>query len=93
MLLEERLITTAQLEEALEAQVIHGGRLGTNLVELGFTQEKDLARLLGKQHGVPFASGEMVPDPLALALADANFLDDNDLVPMRIEATRASPRS
>lgn len=90
MLLEERLITAAQLEEALEAQVIHGGRLGTNLVELGFTQEKDLARLLGKQHNVPFASGEMVPDPLALALADSSFLDDNDLVPMRIDATRVT---
>ena len=90
MLLEERLITAAQLEEALEAQVIHGGRLGTNLVELGFTLEKDLARVLGKQHGVPFASGEMVPDPLALAIADLQFLDDHDLLPMRIEATRVT---
>jgi hypothetical protein len=88
MLLQERLITPAQLEEALEAQVIHGGRLGTNLVELGFLPEKDLARMLGKQHNVPFASGEMIPDPVALAVADPNFLDDNDLLPMRIEPTR-----
>ncbi len=90
MLLEQRLITAAQLEEALEAQVVHGGRLGTNLVELGFTQEKDLARTLGKQHNVPFASGEMVPDPQALALADPQFSDDNDLLPMRVEATRVT---
>ncbi|MBS1150915.1 MAG: ral secretory system protein N-terminal domain protein [Myxococcaceae bacterium] len=88
MLLEERLIEAAQLEEALEAQVIHGGRLGTNLIELGFLKEKDLARVLGKKFGIAFASGEMVPDPLALALAEANFLDDNDLVPMRVDPTR-----
>ncbi len=88
MLLAERLIEAGQLEEALEAQVIHGGRLGTNLVELGFLAEKDLARVLGKKHNVAFASGAMVPDPLALALADAKFLDDNDLVPMRVDPTR-----
>ncbi len=88
MLLEERLIEAAQLEEALEAQVIHGGRLGTNLVELGFLNEKDLARMLGKKHSVAFASGEMAPDPAALALAEPKFFDDNDLVPMRTDATR-----
>lgn len=90
LLIEERLIGGGQLEEALEAQVIHGGRLGTNLVELGFLNEKDLARVLGRQHGVGFASGEMVPDPHALTLADARFLDDNDLVPMRVDATRVT---
>jgi hypothetical protein len=88
MLLEERLVTAAQLEEALEAQVVHGGKLGTNLCELGFLQEKDLARLLGKLHNCPYASGEMQPDPAAMALADEQFLDDNDCLPMRADATR-----
>ncbi len=88
MLLEEKLVEASQLEEALEAQVVHGGRLGTNLVELGFLGEKDLARTLGKRHNIAFASGEMNPDPQALAVADAKFLDDHDLVPMRIDATR-----
>lgn len=88
LLIDERLIAAAQLEEALEAQVVHGGRLGTNLVELGFLGEKDLARVLGKQHNVAFASGEMVPDPQALTVAEPNFLDDHDLVPMRVDATR-----
>lgn len=88
MLLEEQLVTKAQLEEALEAQVIYGGKLGTNLCELGFLQEKDLARVLGKLHNVPYASGEMQPDPAALALADPQFLDDNDCLPMRVDATR-----
>ena len=88
MLLEEKLVDSSQLEEALEAQVVHGGRLGTNLVELGFVNEKDLARTLGKRHNIAFASGEMIPDPTALAVAEPKFLDDHDLVPMRIDATR-----
>jgi len=90
LLLGEGLVTTEGLEEALESQVIHGGRLGTNLVELGLLQEKDLARLLGKQHNCAFAAGEMVPDPKALALVDANFADDKDVLPMRVDATRLS---
>jgi hypothetical protein len=88
LFLAERLITPAHLEEALEAQVIYGGRLGTNLLELGFCQEADLARLLGKRHSMPFASGEMLPDPAAIAVADVRFFDDADVLPMRIEPTR-----
>lgn len=88
LLLEEKLIQPAQLEEALETQVVHGGRLGTNLVELGFLKEIDLARVLGRQHSLPYASGEMLPDPSALAVASRQFYDDEDVLPMRIEATR-----
>jgi len=88
LLLEEKLLTQAQLEEGLETQVVYGGRLGTNLVELGFLKEADLARVLGRQHSLPFASGEMVPDPAALAVADVGFYDDQDVLPMRLEATR-----
>ncbi|MCI0672827.1 MAG: general secretion pathway protein GspE, partial [Myxococcaceae bacterium] len=47
-LLAEKLITQEQLQEALAAQVVHGGRLGTNLVELGRLKEEDLARVLGQ---------------------------------------------
>jgi hypothetical protein len=88
LLLQEKLVTGAQLEEALETQVIHGGRLGTNLVELGFVKEADLARVLGKLHNMPFSAGEMIPDPQALALTDRQYYDDQDVIPMRVDATR-----
>jgi hypothetical protein len=90
LLLEERLITPDALEEALESQVVHGGRLGTNLVELGLVTEQDLARVLGRQHNVASASGEMVPDPRALELVDLNDADEKDYLPMRMDATRMS---
>lgn len=88
LLVAQRLVTAAQVEEGLETQVVHGGRLGTNLVELGFVAEADLARVLGQQHGLPYASGEMVPDPQALAVAERQFYDDQDVLPMRVDATR-----
>ncbi|WP_309895657.1 hypothetical protein [Archangium sp.] len=90
LLLEERLISPDALEEALESQVVHGGRLGTNLVELGLVKEQDLARVLGRQHNVASASGEMVPDPRALELVDLNEADEKDYLPMRMDATRLS---
>jgi hypothetical protein len=90
LLLQEHLITPEALEEALESQVVHGGRLGTNLVELGMVSEQDLARVLGQQHGVASASGEMVPDARALQLVDLNDADEKDYLPMRVDTTRMS---
>ncbi|HEY0093502.1 MAG TPA: hypothetical protein VGB96_04225, partial [Archangium sp.] len=90
LLLQENVITPEALEEALESQVVHGGRLGTNLVELGLLSEPELARLLGKQHNVASASGEMIPDPRALELVDLNEADEKDYLPMRVDATRMS---
>src|SRR6185369_14708782 len=88
LLLSEKLIKKDALDEALEEQVIHGGRLGTILIEMGLLDEKDLARCLGRLHNCAFASGEMHPDPQAMALVEQQYCDDKDLLPMRAEPTR-----
>ncbi|WP_224242860.1 GspE/PulE/PilB domain-containing protein [Hyalangium gracile] len=90
LLIQEKLISPQALEEALETQVVQGGRLGTNLLELGMITEKDLARMLGQLHGCAHASGELTPDPQALQLVDLNDADDKDYLPMRVDATRLS---
>ena len=36
LLVASGLLTADQVEQALRAQVLWGGRLGTNLIELGF---------------------------------------------------------
>ena len=53
ILLENRLITTAQLEEAIQNQVIYGGKLGTNLLELGYINLAVLSKVLARKHGCP----------------------------------------
>lgn len=52
-LVKDSLITREQLKLALERQVIFGGRLGTNIVELGIMTEKDLLSFLSRYFRVP----------------------------------------
>src|SRR5258708_3881029 len=55
LLLAAGLVTADQVEQGLRAQIMWGGRLGTNLVELGHLELDDLARMLGRQHRIPAA--------------------------------------
>ncbi len=48
-------ITAAQRDEALRAQVLYGGRFGTNLIELTAIDLDDIAQALGRQHQHPAA--------------------------------------
>lgn len=89
LLVQQKVVTPAQIEEALAAQVIHGGRLGTNLVELGHLTEEQLAKALGQQHGIQYAFGaQLAPQPDALALLDTNYADDKDVLPLWVEGNR-----
>src|SRR5205809_6052209 len=44
-------LTEEGLEEAMDWQVLYGGRIGTNLLELKLVEEEQLAHALGKQLG------------------------------------------
>lgn len=52
-LLENKYITDAQLEQALERQRFQGGRLGHNLIALGFIREEQLATVFQRVPQVP----------------------------------------
>lgn len=53
LLVDAGLINNAQLQEALRHQRIAGGRMGSNLVALGFVSEDVLMDFLAHQTGVP----------------------------------------
>jgi type IV pilus assembly protein PilB len=53
MLIKAGLLTPQRLQEALEYQKSNGGKLGLNLVKLGFVKDEDLTRILSQQYGVP----------------------------------------
>src|SRR4026208_892214 len=53
LLLKEKHITPAQLQEALNYQKTSGGKLGYNLVKMGFVKDEEITALLSKQYGVP----------------------------------------
>ena len=56
MLVQEKIITEGQLEEALRNQVIFGGKVGTNLIELGYITTERLSDALARHKGFPQAN-------------------------------------
>src|SRR5262249_36476292 len=55
LLVAAGLLAVEQVEQALRAQVLWGGRLGTNLVELHYLELDPLSRVIGRQHHLPAA--------------------------------------
>src|SRR4030042_6917650 len=53
LLITSQVITEGQLREAVSLQRREGGRLGTNLVKLGYITEDKLVSFLSGQWGVP----------------------------------------
>jgi type IV pilus assembly protein PilB len=53
ILIKESLITSEQLEQALEHQKKNGGRLGSCLMKLGFVSDDEITQVLSRQYGVP----------------------------------------
>ena len=73
LLLKEKCITPEQLQQALQQQKANGGKLGFNLVRLGFVKDEEITALLSKQYGVPsinLAQFEIEPSVIKLIPAD-----------------------
>src|SRR5258705_5337057 len=68
LLLRNAAIGLSQLEAALRNQVLYGGRLGTNLVELGFIDLELLSAYLAELTGFPIATPTLLDDATAALL-------------------------
>jgi hypothetical protein len=84
LLVAAGLIEHDKLEQGLRAQVVWGGRLGTNLIELGFIDLDELSRALGRQHGLPVALARHfeAADPELQARLSPELADRYSLVPL-----------
>jgi len=90
MLVKHKVITESQLEEALRNQVIFGGRIGTNLIELGYITADSLADYLSKNKGVPAVTSkdvESIP-PDVIALLPADVVKKHQTIPISLEKKR-----
>ncbi len=78
------LLDAVKLEQALRAQVVWGGRLGTNLIELGFIDLDELSRMLGRQHNLPAALARHFEkaDPELQQMLSAELADRYLFVPL-----------
>jgi hypothetical protein len=88
-LVEKGVISGEQLEQALQGQVVYGGRLGTNLVELGLLELDQLAEHLAALSDLPIAPAEWVetPDPKAILLLPRDMAERHAVLPLYVEGT------
>jgi type IV pilus assembly protein PilB len=83
LLLKEKRITAEQLQEALNYQRQHGGKLGFNLIKLGYVKDDEITALLSKQYGVPsIALGQFDVDPSVVKLVPAETAQKYQIIPL-----------
>src|SRR6476660_1809887 len=83
LLLKEKRITAEQLQDALTYQRQNGGKLGANLVKLGYIQDDEITALLSKQYGVPSISlGQFEIDPAVIKLVPGDTARKYSIVPL-----------
>jgi len=86
LLVSSRLITHAQLAEALLQQSDSGKRIGTLLVDLGAIDEEQLTRVLSDQLGVPFVDlSRHGPTPDAIATLPESLARAHTALPVLID--------
>jgi type II secretion system (T2SS) protein E len=90
MLMEAGALTRAQLEQVLNAQSIYGGRLGTNLVEMGLIGEDQLVRVLNEKMGVPCLDASALNSipPQILSLVPLEMVQRYHVLPAALEGKR-----
>src|SRR5687767_5396496 len=83
LLLKEKRISPEQLQEALNYQRQHGGKLGFNLIKLGYVKDDEITALLSKQYGVPsIALGSFDVDAAVVKLVPAETAQKYQIVPL-----------
>jgi len=89
LLITSNLITDDQLKEAVSLQRKEGGRLGANLVKLGYITEEKLVAFLSKQWGVPAINlSDYKIDPSVLKLIPGEVARKYFIIPVaRVGAT------
>jgi type IV pilus assembly protein PilB len=74
LLIEEGMVDQAQLDRALEAQKLSGGKLGATLIQLGFLTEEALYYFLAVQLGMEYVETSELPTDVVrhITAAQAN---------------------
>src|SRR5690349_21242897 len=83
LLLKEKRITAEQLQAALNHQKANGGKLGYNLVQMGFVKDEEITALLSKQYGVPSINlAQFEIDPAVVQLIPGDTAKKYQIVPL-----------
>lgn len=90
VLVREGVITRQQLNLALERQVVFGGRIGTNLIELRILTEEEFKNFLSKYYKLHAVTNEMIASisEEAMHAIDQELIDTQKIIPLFIEGKR-----
>ena len=99
ILIEDGLLSKAQMEEALAYQKEKGGLIGQILIERNFVQEESLIGALGKQFKIPYiplknyAINPDMADMLSADFCHENMVVAFDCDPKKVYVAVADPVS
>src|SRR5687768_7837337 len=99
VLLDRKVLTAKQLEQALVKQKESGRGLAPVLVDMGLATEEDIVRAVADHEGVRFVDlTEVEPDPSAATLIDGMVARKHAVIPVGFEGDRvvlamANPRN
>jgi hypothetical protein len=86
-LLRRGIISQSQLQEALRTLQFFGGKLGSQLIQLGYLDEVELGTTLAEIHRVSYADREDLrqPPPEVLSMLPPEFVRKHRAIPFRAE--------
>jgi hypothetical protein len=90
LLVAKGKLTSEQLQKALQAQMIWGGHLGTNLIELGYLTEDELGEVLAEAHSVRYAPYEMLQEIPSSVLSSIprGLVEKYKIIPFRFDGKK-----
>lgn len=90
LLLNEKMITSEQLDEALKYQVLFGIKLGSSLIELGYITDEQLCRFLSQKLAVPYVPPRALTTVPAevLALVPSDIAGKFRVIPVKLDGRR-----
>ncbi len=86
ILIEKKIITTYELEQAIKEQQKTKEPLGTVLVRMGFISERQLLQILAEQQGIPFVDfKELKIDDKVIKSVPAKFAVHYKVMPIAVD--------
>lgn len=87
LLVQREIVTIREIEEALARQVLYGGDLITNLLEVSSPSEDALIAVAAELHGLPPVPGGVLPvaDPEAQRLVPLEVVTTHQIAPISLD--------